>query len=302
MDLVDLKMFEAVTAHGSMNRAARALHTVQSNVTTRIGKLEDQLGVALFERSRRGVTLTAPGARLLPYARHILALMGEAERAVRDDGPPHGPLRIGSLETTAALRLPDVLAAYAGACPAVSLTVTTGTSSSLTLDVVERRLDAAFVAGPVSRPDIDSTVAFVEELVIAAPARLGKLEKLSSVDEMRTIVFRAGCTYRLRLEEWLARRGRQLVSPLEFGSLEAILGCVAAGVGMTMLPRIVVERVADRSRIAILELPGEEARVETVLIRRRDAYVSGALRAFETMVKQQGLHQDRPLAKVTRFA
>jgi molybdate transport repressor ModE-like protein len=117
MEYADLRVLEAVARHGSMNRAAAELHTVQSNVTARIRTLEEQIGTALFERNSRGVVLTAAGQRLLPYAVRLAALLKEATDAARDDGTPRGSLHVGSLETTAALRLPPILSAYAQAHP-----------------------------------------------------------------------------------------------------------------------------------------------------------------------------------------
>jgi DNA-binding transcriptional LysR family regulator len=75
MDAADLKVFEAVARTGAMNKAALELNTVQSNVTTRIKALEEQLGVALFERTNRGVSLTAAGHRLFPYALRVAHLL-----------------------------------------------------------------------------------------------------------------------------------------------------------------------------------------------------------------------------------
>src|SRR5436190_7753046 len=98
MDTRDLATFAAVARLGGMGRAARALNTVQSNVTQRIRRLEQSLGVALFERSRSGARLTAAGTRLVPYAAHLDALLEEARRAARDDGAPRGTLTVGSLE------------------------------------------------------------------------------------------------------------------------------------------------------------------------------------------------------------
>src|SRR5215468_2356234 len=103
MDAADLKVFAAVARIGGMNRAANELHTVQSNVTARVRTLEEELGVQLFHRGRKGVTLTAAGKRLLPYAVRVAHLLEEAQKAVKDDGSPRGRLTIGSLETTAAL-------------------------------------------------------------------------------------------------------------------------------------------------------------------------------------------------------
>jgi len=115
MDASDLRIFEAVARLGGMNRAAAELHTVQSNVTARIRLLEEELGAPLFTRHSRGVALTPAGERLLPYAQRVRHLLDDARRAVVDDGRPKGRLTIGSLETTAALRLAPVLSAYVAA-------------------------------------------------------------------------------------------------------------------------------------------------------------------------------------------
>ena len=99
MDIADLKIFEAVTRLGGMNRAAAELNTVQSNITARIKALEADIGCPLFERLPRGVALTAGGRRLLPYAERAMRLIANARRAARDDGSQRGLLTIGSLET-----------------------------------------------------------------------------------------------------------------------------------------------------------------------------------------------------------
>ena len=135
MDASDLRVFEAVARLGGISRAATELNTVQSNVTARIRSLEAGLGEPLFQRHSRGVTLTAAGERLLPYAHRIAALLVEATAAVRDDGTPRGALIIGSLETTAALRLSPVLASYVAAYPDVDLTLRPGTTAELVDDV-----------------------------------------------------------------------------------------------------------------------------------------------------------------------
>ena len=280
MDAADLRVFEAVARLGGMSRAAEELHTVQSNVTARVRLLEEELGTALFRRHSRGVALTPAGRRLLPYAAKVRHLLDEARRAARDDGTPQGPLTVGSLETTAALRLSPLLASYAAAYPAVDLVLRTGTTCELVEQVLEHRVEAAFVCGPVDHPELVEAPAFAEELVVATAPAVRRLDDLARQAAPKILVLRAGCSYRQRLEEILARRGVVGLRRLEFGTLEAILACTAAGLGATLLPRGVVEAARQHGAIAIHALPPAEARVETVLIRRRDAYVSSALAAF----------------------
>jgi LysR family transcriptional regulator, cell division regulator len=280
MDAGDLRIFAAVARLGGMNRAAGELNTVQSNVTARIRLLEDALGAPLFHRHSRGVTLTVAGQRLLPYAERIGNLLAEARRAVADDGLPKGPLTLGSLETTAGLRLPAILAAYAADYPAVDLVLKTGTTCELVADVAGHRLEGAFVCGPVDHPELSEEAVFSEELVLVTARSVRHLDELVRKGDLKIIVFREGCSYRDRLDAILAARGVVGVRRLDFGSVEGILGCVAAGVGVTLLPKGVVGPAWRDGRVAVHELPLAEARVETMFVRRRDAFVSSALAAF----------------------
>jgi DNA-binding transcriptional LysR family regulator len=280
MDTAGLKMFEAVARTGGMNRAAAELHTVQSNVTARIRALETELGCPLFERHSRGVALTPAGQRLLPYARRIGWLLADAARAARDDGLPRGPLTVGSLETTAALRLSPLIASYAAAWPEVDLALRPGTTAELIEAVLDRRLEGAFVCGPVAHPSLVEQVMFEEELALLAAPGLASIEAATQGGIARIVVLRAGCSYRQRLEALLARRGIAVPRLLEFGTLEAIFGCVAAGLGITLLPRALVGPVWQSGRVSLHRLPPAEALVTTVFIHRRESHLSTALRAF----------------------
>ena len=291
MELVDLETFAAIARHGGVTRAAAAMNTVQSNVTARLKALELELGARLFERHSRGVVLTAAGQRLLPYAGRVRALVAEARRVTADDGIPRGPFRLGAMETTAALRLPPLLVTYARACPEVELVVSTGSTTMLLQEVLEHRLDVALVAGPMVHAELEEEAAFEEELVLVTAPNLRGPDALAGAGGLKVLVFRAGCSYRQRLEAILAARGIAGARWLEFGTLDGIVGCVAAGVGVTLLPRIVVEAAARAGQVKLHVLPMAEAKVTTVLVRRRAAYVSSALNAFLAMVRN-----DRPLA------
>jgi DNA-binding transcriptional LysR family regulator len=292
MDTGDLKIFEAVARLGGMNRAAAELNTVQSNVTARIKALEADLGCVLFERHARGVSLTEAGQRLLPYAGSAARLLADARRAVRDDGVPRGLLTIGSLETTAALRLTPLLAGYAGAYPEVDLVLRTGTTPELIGEVLEGRNDGAFVCGPVAHAELLEEPMFREELVMLAAPGVASSDDALAGGEVRIVVLRAGCSYRQRLETLLAQRGISVSRRLEFGTLEAIFGCVAAGLGITLLPRALIGPVWEAGRVSLHPLPAADARVDTVFIRRRDAFSSCALKAFLACAPRQLQHAE----------
>jgi LysR family transcriptional regulator, cell division regulator len=302
MDAADLKVFEAVARLGGMKRAAAELNTVQSNVTARIQALEADLGSTLLERHSRGVSLTPAGRRLLPYADKMARLLADARRATLDDGAPRGLLTIGSLETTAALHLTPWLTDYAADNPDVDLVLRTGTTCELVSDVLEQRVEGAFVCGPVIHSDLEQQVMFREELAVLTAPSVMSLDRLLDAGEVRLVVLRAGCSYRQILETLLARRGIVVQRQLEFGTLEAIFGCVSAGLGITLLPRALLGPVCDTGRVRMHILPPNEALAETVFIRRRDGFTSSALRAFMILManssqeeQQHGNRREPPI-------
>jgi LysR family transcriptional regulator, cell division regulator len=280
MDASDLKVFEAVVRLGSMSRASQELNTVQSNVTTRIRALEEELGVELFHRTNRGVTPTPAAKRLLPYSTIVARVLADARRAAMDDGTPAGPLVVGSLETTAAMRLSPVLARYTAAYPDVDLTLRTGTSCELVDQVLARQLDGAFVCGPVEHPAMAEDVYFDEELVVLTAPGVSDLEAYLARPNLKIIVLRAGCSYRLILEGLLAKRGIVGFKVLEFGTPESIFATVSAGLGLTLFPKQLVGAVWPETRVAMHCLDDDQGMVKTVFIRRRDTYASSALGAF----------------------
>jgi len=288
MDMADLRVFEMVARTGAMNRAASRLNTVQSNVTARIRALEQELDTRLFDRHSRGVHLTPAGQRLLPYARELARVFGEARHAVDDDGAPKGPLLLGALETTTAIRLSPLLAAYAANYPRVDLTLRTGTTEELVAAVLDHDLEGAFVCGPVDHPDLEQQAMFREELAVATPPAVRSFESFSQFRDLRIVVLRVGCSYRQRLEEVLARRGIVGLRRLEFGTIDGIIGCVGAGLGVTLMPTGILAAAQEEGRIGVHRLAPADAIVETVFIRRRGAFRSSAQTAFVDHVLASG--------------
>lgn len=287
MDVIDLKVVDAVARHGSMNKAAVELNTVQSNVSSRIRSLEDELGVSLFQRSAKGVQITPAGRRILPYAARLSKLLSDASAAARDDGKPSGVLEIGTLETTLALRLPLLIARFANAWPDVRPVVRTGTTQSLIQAVVDCKLEGAFVAGPVEHPELQAETVFQEELVLVTSRAVRTLEAVRAITHLKTVVFRIGCSYRQRMDSLLSGMGLLAPEPLEFGSIDGILACVAAGVGITLLPRGVVARAWQEGLVAVHEIPPTLSQVETVFVRRVDSHFSSALATFLESVHRE---------------
>lgn len=280
MDITALKIFLAVAETGGVTRAAEQLHYVQSNVTARLKQLEQDLGTPLFYRNGRRLQITPAGQILSGYAERILRLAEEARHAVQDSPEPRGTLLIGAMETTAAARMPQVLAQYHKRYPEVQLALETGTTRELIDAVLNYKLEAALIAAPLEHLELETHIAFEEELVLITDLQQGPIETPQDIRNLTLLVFRAGCRYRQHLENWVGKLGGVPKRIVEFGTFEAIIGCVAAGMGVSMMPRAVVEQHRSQGVIRIYPLPPDIARAPTLFIRRRDVLESSAMRAF----------------------
>jgi DNA-binding transcriptional LysR family regulator len=278
--LVSLQIFKAVAESGGITRAAARLHRVQSNITTRVKQLEASLGAQLFHRHRRRLELSPEGRTLLAYAERLLALSSEARAALRS-GAPRGVLRIGSLESTAATRLPPVLSRYHLAYPEVRLEMVTGTSGALVGKVLAGELEAAFVAEPFTAQGLELQHAFSEELVLIAPKGFAAIRSARDAAHLPVLAFAAGCSYRLRLESWLGRAGVSPERVMEYGSYHAIVACVAAGCGIAVVPRSVIRVLRPEREVRIHPLPKEIAASTTQLVWRQ-GHRSAALDALRS--------------------
>lgn len=281
MDFADLAVFKAVADEGGVTRAARRLHRVQSSVTTRIHHLEASLGTPLFIRAGRRMALSPAGVVFRGYVEELLAL-GERARAAAAGDTPLGVLRLGTLESTAASRLPPVVAAYHRAHPAVRVELATGTNDALVEALVDRRLDAAFIAEPPRDPRLASRAAFAEELVLVTPREHPVVRTPRDVALDTIIAFPAGCAYRRRLARWLGP-AHAAARVLELASYHAIVACVAAGTGVALVPRSVLQTLRSGGSVRVHPLPPSLARIVTQLVRRRGERAP-AIDALEALV------------------
>jgi len=288
MDLSDLRIFSAVVREGGVTRAAERLHRVQSNVTTRIRQLEEELGVPLFLREGRRLQLAPAGRTLLDYADRLLSLADEARAAVQDTRP-RGLFRLGAMESTAAVRLPGPLTAYTRAYPDVELELRTGNPTQLATALLAGDLDGALVAEPVAEARFESIVAFDEEVVIVTAGDHPPIGGRKGVAPETMIVFEQGCPHRKRLEAWYQSVGEMPERTIELGSYHAMLGCVVAGMGAALAPKSVLSTFPEAKRLRVHPLPRGQRRLRTLLIWRKGAG-SPKVAALAQILHQEKTH------------
>lgn len=282
MDFADLRIFKAVVEEGGITAAAKRLHRVQSNVTTRIRQLEAAVGARLFVREKGRLHPSPAGKLFLEYVERILATAEEAREAVAGE-TPQGVLRIGTLESTAASRLPELLARYHEKHPAVRLELRTGTADAMRDALLTREVDAVFIADCISEPQVDAMPAFEEELLLIAPRSRGEIRGPRDLRNETIIAFPRGCAYRRRLQAWLATGGVVPARTLELSSYHAIVACVAAGTGIALVPRAVLDVVRSGDAVVTFALPERTRRTITSLAWRKGES-SWALQALQSEV------------------
>ncbi|MEY0232529.1 LysR family transcriptional regulator [Providencia manganoxydans] len=285
MNSESLKIFCTVAEELSVTRAATRLGRVPSNITTRIQQLEADLGEHLFIRQGKQMLLSEAGSRFLQYAHRLLALEQEA-RHVTSLGREGGQLRIGSMESTAACRLPSLLATYHQKNPTTQLLLTTGTSKDLIEQVSSEKLDCAFVASgrydvhQLNEMGIQAIKIWREQLLLLLPEQ-DKLARCPSDIKTRSLAtFAAGCSYRYIAEQWLNIPSQLDWHIHQLSSYHAMIACVSAGSCVALLPEKLLQSM-PQEQLSINSLPIVEC--DTYLIYRT-GYQVPAFDAFQSLI------------------
>lgn len=275
MELKDLKIFQSVSAHGSISRAAASLNYVQSYITSRIKALEKELNTQLFLRHSKGTTLTSEGRKLQGYAEKIINTMDDIEKAFHDTEQPSGRLNIGTVETIT--RLPDVLSMFRRSYPSVSLSIDTDVTEKIAAKVVDKSLDCAFIAGFDHHPAINKAELFKEKLILVSSDQESSVEALKKEP---MLVFKKGCNYRRNLERWLDDENVEDAAIVEFGTLETIIGCVKSGLGISLVPESTVASLLTAGELHSYELPKTYSEISTDFIWHKEAFLTPVLNRF----------------------
>jgi DNA-binding transcriptional LysR family regulator len=284
MEVRQLQIFRILAEELNFTRTAEIVHTVQSNVTAQIKALEDELGVPLFDRLGRRVTLTDAGRRFQPFAEQALAAMEQGQRAIHADAEPSGPLRIGAPESVLTYRLPQVLRAYRKCFPHVELSFRPYSDAAVCSMLETGKLDMAIQMTDAGlNPALKSIRLRTERVFLLAEAShpLAKRRVVTPEDltGQMLLLTEAGCGYREKLDRVLALKNIRVGNVTEFSSVEAIKQCVIAGMGLALLPAIVVSRELRQHQFKALGWSGPSLDIATHLLWHKDKWVSPAMAA-----------------------
>lgn len=261
MDSSLLKVFVEVARENSITKAANKLNFAQSNVTSRIKQLEKSLGFALFHRVPKGVILSKEGEKLYPYAVEIVKKVELATFSMKNiNNQEH--LIIGSTESNASTRIVPFLLKLHNDFPNMSLELLTNTTREITKELLNYKVDIAFISGIPKHSDLIVLNKVDEDIVIVEP-KIGNAPNVF-------LSFKKGCAYNEFGQNYLKNSSNEDFKTLEFGNYEIILGCVKAGMGKSLLPMSIVKKHQYENDLKITNLPKELANMPTCLVCRKD--------------------------------
>jgi DNA-binding transcriptional LysR family regulator len=292
MEVRQLQFFRTLAEELNFTRTAEKVHTVQSNVTAQIKALEEELGTPLFDRLGRRVTLTDAGRRFQPFAEQALAAMEQGQRAIQAGAEPSGPLRIGAPESVLTYRLPQVLRAFRRRFPHVELIFRPYSDASLVLKLESGKFDMAIhMADAAPNGLIQSVRLRTERVFLLADAEhpLASLATVKPADlaGQALLLTESGCGYREKLDRVLAMQNIRPGNVTEFSTVEAIKQCVAAGMGLALLPAIVVARELRQNQFKALHWAGPSLDIATHILWHKDKWISPAMAAFAELCRDK---------------
>ena len=298
MEVRQLQIFRTLADELNFTRTAEKVNTVQSNVTAQIKALEEELGVPLFDRLSRRVTLTDAGRRFRPFAEQALVAMEQGQRAIRNGDEPSGPLRISAPESILTYRLPQVLRVFRRRFPHVEITFRPHLDDTVAAELETGKLDLVInMCDAPSNPAHRSLLIRTERIYLfgdpSHPLADRRTVKPPDLAGQTLLLTEAGCGYRAKLDRALALQNVRPGNVTEFSSVEAMKLCVRVGMGLALLPAIVISRELRQRQFKALHWAGPCLDVNAYVVWHKDKWLSPAMAAFLDLLRTQA---DAPAA------
>ncbi|MGG0823254.1 LysR family transcriptional regulator [Paenibacillus turicensis] len=285
MEIRQLKTFWTLASTRSFSQTAQLLNYVPSTVTMQIKGLEEELGVKLFDRLGKSVTLTEAGAQFLPYANKILNDVEEAKCVSGNSGELRGTVVIGADETLCTYLLPTLLRRFREDYPNVRLLFRPLPSQHLRQSVRDGLVDIVFVLDePIVSSDLHVEQVREETFLMVASPDHGLAShssiKVADLHNEHILLTEKGCSYRTYFYQSLLKKGADSLTELEFSSIEAIKQCVMAQLGISLLPEMAVRNELQEGKLVPLPWDLSEIKFCTQLLWHEEKWISPTLQAF----------------------
>ena len=284
MEFREITTFLEIARQGSFSKAASILGYSQAAVTIQIRQLEKELGVRLFDRIGKKVSLTHQGVVFSRHASRLMTDLSQAKSALKEGGAMTGRLCIGSIESVCASLLPELIKRYHSLYPDVSISIRTDSPDILLEWMNKNELDLVYLLDKrlfdprwVKALDEPDRVIFVTS---SSSPLAGKSLPLWELIRHPMILTEKNASYRSILEQYLASIGLEVHPFLEIGNTEFIVRLLKTGTGVSFLPEFTVRDELERGTLALVEVPGFSPDIYKQIVYHKDKWVSREMDAF----------------------
>lgn len=289
MDIKQIKAFLAVAALNSFTHAAEQLGYAQSSITAQIQLLEKEVGVRLFERLNKRVSLTAEGENFLVYSRKMVDLWETAKESLTISNEVRGKLIIGSDESVCSVKLPSFLKEFSRRYPKVEVSLKIGASCDLVNLARENEIDVAILLErKLTNSELVVEMHHLEPLafLVSPEHPLASRERVNFADiaEYPFLLPSQSCSWRVLFQEITKDAEPKLM--LDSGSIQTLKQLAISGLGVTLLPLYAVKDELEKHQLFKLNWEGVDLQLSTQVIRHKDKWISLPLQAFLEMCKE----------------
>ena len=288
MEIRHVKTFCTVVKHGGFSKAARVLDYAQSTVTTHIKALENDLQSPLFDRLGKKILLTKAGNHFYPYAIELLAIYEKAQEIPQDSNHPEGTLSITANESLAVYRLPKILQKYKQLNPKVNIILETATNEQAMKKLRDGETDIIFLIGESLEYDEFVTATLSDEKFgWILPVDLASCENpFELLKDYQFIYTEKSCGYRETVDYYLRMNGQIPERTFESSSIEVIKQSVMCGLGLAILPYIVVKENYKNSQLFFKSIETSQ-RIKSNIIYHKSRWISPVLQSFLTLLENR---------------
>ncbi|WP_315372294.1 LysR family transcriptional regulator [Paenibacillus xylanexedens] len=292
MEIRQLKTFWTLASTCSFSQTAELLSYVPSTITMQIKSLEEELGVKLLDRLGKKVVLTDAGQQFLPYATKILNDVEEAKCISSQHGELAGTVVIGADEVLCAYLLPALFKRFRADYPGVRLLFRPLSGQELKSSLREGHTDVVFVLDePMNSKDLHSEFLKDEtfQMVVSPDHMLASRSALVIDDfhKQHFLLTEKNCSYRTYFDQSITKKGADALTELEFHSVEAIKQCVAAGLGIALLPEMALKKELSDGEVVALPWDLSDISFSAQMLWHREKWISPSMAAFMEVAKSE---------------
>ena len=283
MTIRHMRIFAEVYQTENITKAAENLHMTQPAVSRAIQELEQYYGVKLFERMNRRLYVTECGKNYYSHVISILDLFDQTEQELRE-WDTQGKLRVGTSISIGTMLLPELTVSFRQMYPEIRVQASVSNSRTVQLALLQNELDVGLVEGVVTERDLHVEIFQQDRLLLIVgrdhPLRKKESVKLADLEQYDLLLREEGSAGRDFLDHVFAVRGLPLAPLWESTSTQALIQAVRMGIGISVLPEMLVRDAIDRGEVFGCPIDDEPLVRDNFLVWHKDKYLSKALQDF----------------------